>query len=213
MGMQRVKIKNVSGGSGPHFDLDLLQAGASDIELIALLEGGEFGEDAVPVELLREWYGACPRGFFLLVCDDELVGHIDIIPFRGAVWKAYMAGKVLETALRADSIVPWEQRDSIEELYVESVIMPYRPRQDRPGLMNASVKFVTKNFIPLVAHLCGAKRPEFIYAMAATDGGIDLTDNLGFKVRSKGECRVDHHDFLRIDYQQLLTRMREGRRK
>lgn len=179
------------------------QATPDDIYWIAELESRVYShEDAVPERVLKEWYQANPTGFSVIrMQDGHKVGHIDILPIRPATLADFLEGNLVERDIRGDSLISPSERDSIRELYIESIIV-VPPK----GISNApAIVCVLAGFLSLVQRICDPSKVEHIYAIAASSAGERLLTRLGFDLIRSAEARTDHHNFYAARFQHLAS--------
>jgi hypothetical protein len=176
-----------------------------DIAWIAGLEAGAYSpEDAIPGLVLQEWYEANPTGFSVIrTHDGKRSGHIDILPLRPDTLSALIEGKILEREIRGSSLYRPGEKDKIEDLYVESVII-LRPE----GCSNApAIRHVLSNFMALIGRICDLSGVRNIYAIAASKAGERGLRSLGFSKLEIGRGRPDRHDIFVAAFPVLADRL------
>lgn len=188
-------------------------AARQDVGWIAESEARVYSpSDAIPEPVLAEWYDSNPAGFSVLKSGGERIGHINILPLRPAPLRRLLDGAVAERDIRGADLYAPHERDSIKELYVESLaVLP------RPGVSSApAASFVLSNVIPLVGRLCDPGGVENVYALAASGAGEKLMRHLGFVRRAEASARSDGHDLWAArlsDVTPLLSAYVKARRR
>ena len=176
-------------------------ASLEDIEWIAQLEAEMYrGSDVVSVEILKEWYAANPTGFFVIKTTNcERVGHIDILPVRSRILRLFIEGALLERDIRGDSLYSPGERDSIRELYIESLAICVSGR-----CKIAALRALVLNLPSLLCKIAAPENIETVYGMAATKPGEQMMEHLGFQRVLKGEERKDGHPVFSIRFKNLM---------
>ncbi len=159
-------------------------------------------EDAIPKDLLTEWYNSNPSGFNIIrMANGQKVGHIDILPLRPASLKAFLEGSIVEKNIRGDSLFSPTERHLIKDLYVESVIVqPPKGHTNGPAVL-----CLLTNFGRPVERICDPSSVENLYAIAASKSGDRLLRRLGFDPITSAENRADHHDFFQVSVPELAN--------
>jgi hypothetical protein len=156
--------------------------------------------DAVPGEVLHEWYASNPTGFTIIrMGNGTKIGHIDILPLRPKTLDSFLDGKIVERDIRGDSLYAPAERDQIRDLYVESIIV-----QPPKGYSNApAVLCVLGGFANLVERICDPERVRTVYAIAASHSGERFLHRLGFDQLRGAATRKDGHNLFSVDYPRL----------
>lgn len=169
-----------------------------DIEWIAQLEAEVYSRtDAIPVQILREWYKANPSGFFVIRMKDNSssgrrIGHLDILPLRPQTLRQFLDGEIVERDIRGDCLYPIAEKDSITDLYVESIII--RPLKGYSGA--TAITCLLSNFLPIAKNMCNIHNIKHVYAISASDSGTRLMQHLGFEVQKPADSRKDRHNLF-----------------
>ena len=179
-----------------------------EVGWIAGLEAAFYSEeDAIPRELLEDWYRKNSGGFFILRRNDgEKVGHVDFLSLRPGVLQALLEGEIVEREIRGEDLFTVQERDAVRDVYLESIIIsengPFR-RAARQCLLN--------RFIQMVGNLGDPGQVKRVHAIAATDKGASFLGRMGFAVAKSGRERKDQHDFYTIRFEDLIGRTSEIR--
>ncbi|PYS93730.1 MAG: hypothetical protein DMF64_03925 [Acidobacteria bacterium] len=172
-----------------------------DVAWIARLEVDMYSaRDAVPEHILKEWYNSNPDGFSVIKRKGRNIGHIDILPLRPATLQKFIDGSIVEKDIRGDDLYSPEERDAIQDLYVESVA--FLSIQGRAT--SRAVQYLLSNFISLVSRLCNPANVKNIYAIAATLRGNRFLTRLSFTNAKRAKDRVDQHDLFAIKFSDLV---------
>jgi hypothetical protein len=161
-----------------------------DVRWIAELEALMYSADAVPFEVLGDWYLKNPRGFWILKRDGRRVGHIDLLPVKPEALEKFVRGEIVEREIRGVDLYSPADRSLARKLYVESVAVS--PAEARPGL----VSHLLSRFHELVDCLADPNQVSAVYAIAATGAGQRFLNHLGFSVVQAGRDRKDGHDLF-----------------
>lgn len=178
----------------------------SEVGWISDLEQSVYSvSDAVPGEVLLEWYESNPTGFTVIrMGDGTKIGHIDILPLRPTTLNSFINGKIVERDIRGDSLYAPAERDQITDLYVESVIV-----QPPKGFSNApAVLCLLGGFADLVERICNPARVQTVYAIAASHSGERFLHRLGFDQLRGAANRKDGHNLYSADYAVLRENIR-----
>jgi len=178
-----------------------LQATIEEMDWISTLEHNVYSAvDAVPREVLLEWYGTNPRGFSVIkMPNNAKVGHIDLLPIRPATFERFFSGAIVEREIRGDSLYSAAEREKITSLYVESIILcPPKGFSNAPAIL-----CVLSAFEQLAARLCDPERLENVFAIAASRSGERLLRRLGFDIIKAADARKDGHDLFMAPYGEL----------
>lgn len=174
----------------------VVPAEAADIPWIAQLEAAAYtAEDAVPLEILRNWFDRNPHGFSVIEnANGERIGHIDILPLRTEDARPFLKGRILEKEIPPDWIHPPSAKDRIGDLYVESIII-----KKAVGLSTSPALFsVLQNLDSLIERICPLEQAKDIYAIEATASGKKLITRIGFERCGEARARTDEHELFRI---------------
>ncbi len=181
------------------------QATPQEVKWIAQLEERAYPRDAVPEQILKEWYDSNHEGFSILRMNGEKIGHIDILPLRSKSLGLFIEGTIIERELRGDSLYQPGDRDLIRDLYVESIIV--RPPGGRSNASDMALLHLLCNFIPLTRRMAHPDNIENIYAVAASAEGEDFMKDLGFELIKSGHERKDKHNLYVARFAELKLRI------
>ena len=181
----------------------IAQATGSDIDWIAKLEKKLYSADAIPEQVLREWYAANPNGFSIIKGHSgKPIGHLDILPLRPSTLDAFCKGNIVESEIRGDSLYSEKERHLITALYVESLIL----RPERPLTPASAMMCVLKNLQTLIERVTDPSSLDKVYAIAATGAGEKLMRRLSFVLEGSRERRKDHHHLFVARFSELSKR-------
>lgn len=176
-------------------------ASPDDIPWIAQVEAELFsGRDAIPKDILEEWYEGNPMGFFVIKNQDgKNVGNITVLPIREDTLERFVNGTLDEQQIRRDSLYHPNETDSIKNIYIESAIIHL------VGHCKAAAFYTSLSyFASLAEEVDFIKKIEKVYAIAASEHGEEIMKHLGFKLKQKGKERKDKHDLFVIEMSELL---------
>ncbi len=167
------------------------QAASEDIRWIAKFEAEMYSaEDAVPEDILRDWYSQNPTGFSTIKYKGKMIGHVDLLPLRSSVLGRFMDGDITEREIRGSDLFSAGEPELIRTIYVESVALAASN-----GLTRAlAVKHVLLNWMDMISRVGDPRRIENIFAVAATSSGKRFLKALGFSIVSQAQDRKDQHD-------------------
>jgi adenylate/guanylate cyclase family protein len=174
----------------------VVPAETSDISWIAQLQAFVYTqEDAVPSEVLMKWFQRNPNGFSVIEnAIGERVGHIDILPLRTEESRPFLKGRIVEKDIPAEWLYPPRSRQSIRDLYVESIII-----KKAVGLSTSpALYYVLRNLDSLIERLCPIGQVSDIYAIEATASGKKLITRIGFERCGEARSRSDDHELFKI---------------
>jgi len=180
--------------------MNITRASIEDIEWIARLEAELFtGTDAIPEEVLKEWYSTNPTGFFIIKQNEERVGHIDILPLRPQTFDLLLKGSLIERQIRGVSLYTPNERNLIKNLYIECVSISLTGRAREVALLS-----LLSNISSMINKICPVENVDKIYAIAATKQGEQIMKHLGFTLAKQGEKRKDGHPMFVAEIKTLL---------
>ncbi|HKO54784.1 MAG TPA: hypothetical protein VJ276_02830 [Thermoanaerobaculia bacterium] len=181
----------------------LTPATADDIAWVAGLEEKQFRSDAVPLAILREWFGANPNGFVILRDrHGKRIGHIDVLAVRPEAFELFVKGTITEQGLRAASLYGAAERANVRDLYVESVVV--QGGEEHRAAVSYLLTHVEDGVFARVAEPANIRH---VYGLAATGEGRNFMERKGFEVVSEADKREDGHPLYRIDYATLKQRL------
>jgi len=166
-------------------------ATSTDISWIAGLEGKVYSKnDAVPEQILRDWYNINPNGFSTIKRGTQRIGHVDLLPLQAGVLSRFASGVITEREIRGNELHAPGERELVTNIYVESlaIISP------NGNVAAPAVRYLLLNGMSLIDRLADPERIESIIAVAATNSGQRLLRALGFGVVSHAKDRKDRHD-------------------
>lgn len=188
----------------------VVQADASDIGKIAKQEASIYtSEDRIPEAVLKEWYDANPSGFTVVkTADGSLVVHLNILPLRPNTCQQFIAGSIVEREIRGDSLFGSKERASITRLHIESVMLDV----PKPRSKEVALRALASALPDVFARVADHDKIERIYAIAASDEGKDLLQDLGFAIEGEARRRKDGHNLYSCTWQTIADHARAIRR-
>jgi hypothetical protein len=177
----------------------LRSAHKSDVDWVAAQEAKVYSEDdAIPSEILQEWFAANPYAFNI-ICDLHAarVGHLNLIPIKPNTLQMLLDGKIRERDVRADSIYSAAERDAVSCLWVESITIDV----PNPYLRARALLNVFERAHDTIERLAHPASLTHFYALSATRAGDNLIKRFGFKVASARNKRTDGHDLYCASYE------------
>jgi len=139
------------------------------------------------------WHRENPRGFFIIrAINGERVGNWDILPLRPETLEAFRNGDIIERDMRGEHRpYGYAEVSQLQEvdLYIESFVCK----------SPLAVAVVLSQFQTLVQRICDPRRVRNIFAIAASDDGINLLKDLGFRVVG----RAQRHDLYACSFSDL----------
>ncbi|TWT94470.1 hypothetical protein [Stieleria varia] len=185
------------------------EAMESDLVEIAKLQASFYPDDAVPVELYKEWYDVNQDGFFVIEArtidsngleSKELVGHFTLLAIKDDCMELYREGDILETGIRHYNLLSDKEKDSIKSIYIESIIIKKAHRRH-------AMFCIVRMLRTMICHFCNPDVVEKVYAMAATQDGEKTLLGLGFTLvgRKNRKQRLDKHEMYESDFSSFLA--------
>lgn len=173
-----------------------------DIKWIHQLETAVYsGIDVIPERVLEEWFEANPSGFYIVRnLTGEPVGHIDLLPVRPQVLKKFLNGQIIEKELCGRDLYSPAERNTIEDIYVESLalLLPLRKRA-------AALKVLSGCLGHLIENVADRNAVKNLYAIAASVQGETIMKKLGFNNISSGTERKDGHKLFTAEAARFLS--------
>jgi N-acetylglutamate synthase-like GNAT family acetyltransferase len=202
-------------GDMPPPRYSIREARINDLTSIAELQRSFYPDDAVPIELYKEWYEVNPNGFFVIESKTtskdglehkELVGHFTFLAIRDECMDLYREGEIRETDIRHYSLLGPD--DVIKNLYVESVIVKKSHRRHAMFCLVRMLKTMVCNF-------CDPEVAERVYAMAATKDGEKTLKGMGFTriERQNRKDRKDGHEMFDCSFESFMKTIIERETK
>lgn len=161
--------------------------------------------DAIPKEVLTEWFKANPKGF-IIICDGngDNIGHLDLLPIRENTLDLLKRGAIRERDVRGESLHPPEERPLIANLWLESIVIternPHRRARVLLGIMRQAEH--------LLGQLVDPDRLQNCYAISATQAGDDLLSRLGFSRSEDVDARLDAHWLHQANSASVIRKVR-----
>jgi hypothetical protein len=185
----------------------VVPASRNDMEYVAALEQQEYGEVAVPLQKLCEWYDVDTSGCFLLRNYNScLAGQLTILRPQPKALKKLVDGTITETDLAACDIFNSQTRHLATALYVESlVVRPQGSRPAGPGGLRAVLAFI----VAAPPSMANPTLVTDVYAMNATATGAQLLNKLRFQICKPGSARGDQMDFYVVQFKVLIATIRD----
>lgn len=169
----------------------LRAASEADISEIARQQAEWYtATDAIPQEILMEWFRANPNGF-IIVCDEngKNIGHVDLLPIKEKTLDLLKRGTIREKDVRGDSIHPPSERISITDLWLESIVITEKNQLRRARILLGIMRQARER----LDKLADPQRVRNFYAISATSAGEDLLERLGFSKNADAGERIDAH--------------------
>lgn len=193
-------------GEMPPPRYSIREARITDLQGVADLQESFYPDDAIPVNLYKEWYEVNPDGFFVIESKTtskdgfelkELVGHFTFLAIRDECLNLYREGEIREKDIRHYSLLGPD--DVIKNIYVESVIVKKAHRRHAMFCLVRMLKTMVCNF-------CDPEVVERVYAMAATRDGEKTLRGMGFTqvTRARLAERLDGHEMFECDMAQFM---------
>jgi hypothetical protein len=161
--------------------------------------------DAIPKEILTEWFKANPNGF-IIICDGngDNIGHLDLLPIREKTLDLLKRGAIRERDVRGESLHPPEERALIADLWLESIVVTERNRHRRARVLLGIMRQAEQ----LLDRLADPDKLQNYYAIAATPAGDDLLSRLGFSKSVDVDARVDAHFLHQANSASVIRKVR-----
>jgi hypothetical protein len=175
-----------------------------DLNWIAGIEKSQYHGDAIPLEILREWYAVNPNAF-IVIRDGHgaRIGQIDVLPVLDGPFRLFVEGTITERGIRGTCLVSAAARSEARDLYVESVVV----LSDDNEVRRAAVRAMLENLDGIFGRVAEPSNIRHIYGLAATKAGVHFMERWGFEIiTDKG--RMDKHPLYRTLYQDLKERVR-----
>jgi hypothetical protein len=182
------------------------EANVDDLKDIAAQEAEVYSkEDAIPYDVLFDWYSKNPCGFLKILKEDQLIGHLNMLPVKETVVAALRSGQMRERELRAVNLWSPEEKRHVRTIYVESIAMPEASQQLRPLALVA----VLESFVKHVKCLACPTKLETVIAMAATKEGGALLEKLDFTVCGSVGPADSKHRIYEAPYRRAAVCIRQ----
>lgn len=179
-------------------NFDLIPAGIADIGWIAALEKSVYsGIDAIPFNILNDWYLANQNVFYII--RDPLgngVGHIDVLPLRPAVLQRFIRGEILEKDIRGADIFSLNEKEQITGLYIESLAIPYLKGYARACALRDALAGIRM----IICTICTPNPLTTLYAMPASPEGLKLMKRMNFRLLVDGKTRKDGYGMYAVPF-------------
>jgi hypothetical protein len=187
-------------------DYGIDAASREDINWIARFEAEMYSvEDAVPEQILGDWYDQNPNGFWIIKHKGQPIGHLDILPVKPEILQNFIAGVIVERDIRGIDLYSPNQKALVKTLYVESIAISPSNGHNRA----LAVNHLLSNFFDLVSRIADPSELSDIYAIAATIAGRRFLGRLGFGVVKRARERKDQHDLFAAKLPDLGGRIRQ----
>jgi class 3 adenylate cyclase len=166
------------------------QATPEEVDWIADLEVRTYEGDAVPGDILRNWYRTNHNGFSVLHTEaGEMIGHIDILPLKPAGVAFLDGNSGTERLLAPEMLYPPEEAHLAEAVYIESIIIKDKYKELKPKALYT----ILANFESLIGRVCDANSVKEVYGVATSEKGARLVRQLGFRLMNREGERVGQY--------------------
>lgn len=203
------KITTVLGAKLDYPSYQVRRATREDLIAISRMQKSFYPDDAVPLDLYREWYDVNGNGFFVVVLSrlggrpdlEDIIGHFTFLAIGEQRMKLYREGKIRETDIRGVDLVAPAESVVVENIYIESIIVKANHRRHAMPCLLGMLKTMTLSF-------CNGAVPQYVYAMAATGDGRKALHSLScFELLepSSGGKRVDEHTMHRAAFEKFVS--------
>ena len=151
---------------------------------------------------MLDWFEANPHGFSIIKSGaGDRVGNLDILPIKKSTLRRLVAGEFLERDITGDCLYGENEREKIEDLYIESFVVDPASARSAPAI----IIDVLSNFSSIVNRICSGSQIQRLYAIAASEEGSGLLVRLGFESVGKSDARRDGHQ-LYLGNMELIAR-------
>ena len=140
--------------------------------------------DVMPLNLMLEWFENNPTGFYIFKDGTgHRYGNLDILPIKPRFLQLLLKGTLIEREIAGDFLYKPVESHLIDSLYIESLV------SDR---MFATYQCLM-NVPSIVEGICEPAQVKAIYALEASQAGLNLIEDLGFEMIEDGSKRRDKH--------------------
>lgn len=171
------------------------------------------GHDVIPEKVMLDWFRANKNGFYVVKRGDGAnVGNLDILPLKPNTMQKFLGGELLEKEILGDCLFGPNEKASVKDIYIESLVVPKHLFDDKTS-NSFALYAVIGNLAECILGLCepdAAERGEIkVYALSANPTvALHLTE-MGFEIASRKEKRRDGHDLYRLDFKSLESELKK----
>jgi serine/threonine protein kinase len=174
-----------------------------DVAWIADLERRFFGRRAVPRDVLAEWYKWNSSGFFVFRDGyDKRIGFMTMLPLSDTAHRRFVRGELTTAEIAPEDLYTLEERREVRHVYVQSLVL-----DKEPGATWLWLRQVLRDIHRLFSTICHPERLQQVLALARSERGAILLDDLGFTVKTPAKERRDRTDLYGIHPVKLFMQL------
>lgn len=181
--------------------IEIYPATENDIDWITVNERKVYDNpiDVMPRNLIQSWYRKNPDCFWMIKgFGGEIIGNIYIFPLKPSPLRKLINGEILEREIVAGDLYSRQQSDQITVLHICSFVCP----SSSEGVVKCIV-----STLKILQNFCDPRQIEYIYALGASNSGVNLLKKNGFSIICDARNRRDKHPYYSIRFVDLLTRI------
>jgi len=171
------------------------------------------GYDVIPERVMLDWFRANKNGFFVVKRgDDANVGNLDILPLKPNTMKRFKSGELLEREFLGDCIFGPDEKASVKDIYIESLVVPKHLFDDDTSnsfALYAVIERLTECILSLCEPAAVEKGEIKVYALSANPKVARHLEEMGFDIVSHKEKRRDGHDLYCLEFKSLELELKK----
>lgn len=174
-----------------------------DLSWIVDLEQRFFGKRAVPRDVLGEWFKWNSSGFFVFRDgEDKRIGFMTMLPLSETAQRRFVRGEIGTTQIAPEDLYTLDERREVQHVYVQSLVF-----DKESGATWIWLRQVLRDIHRLFSTICHPERLKQVLALARSERGAVLLDDLGFTVKTGAGDRRDRTDLFSIHPVKLFMQL------
>jgi hypothetical protein len=171
------------------------------------------GHDVIPEKVMLDWFRANKNGFFVVQRGDGAnVGNLDMLPLKPNTLRDFLSGGLLEKEILGDCLFGPNEKASVKDIYIESLVVPKHLFDDKSSNSFALYAVIEK-LAESILGLCepdAAERGEVkVYALSANPVVAEHLAEMGFEIVSHRDERRDGHDLYCLEFKSLESELKQ----
>ena len=171
------------------------------------------GHDVIPEKVMLDWFRANKNGFFVVQRGDGAnVGNLDMLPLKPNTMRDFLSGELLEKEILGDCLFGPNEKASVKDIYIESLVVPKHMFDDKSSNSFALYAVIEK-LAECILGLCepdAAERGEVrVYALSANPVVAEHLAEMGFEIVSHRDKRRDGHDLYCLEFKSLESELKQ----
>jgi hypothetical protein len=155
-----------------------------------------YGTDYVQFEIAEQWRKANREAFVEISNEkNEMCSCFGILALRQSCFDEFIRGRIADSQFTYDDICPPAETKKASRLYLSGVIV----KDPRSHAGNKRASMMVWCILDHYRHYFGFRRKRDIYALAVSNEGERMLQNLHFGLCSPSATRLDGHNLYKLE--------------